>query len=212
MRKIRLFSAIFGLLGICFAVSGIYLAIRFVDVGPILLKEPDEAKQQVVTMLDALAEGDYDTVSASLYGMPILGIDREPEDAVSNLFWQAYQQSISCEMVGSFYATESGVAHNVVIRSMDLQSVTRNLRDRSQALLEERVLAAEDPSEIYDENYEYREQFVMDVLMDAAQDALAEDVEYISWEITLNLIHENGQWWIMPEDALMEAVSGGILN
>lgn len=212
MRKVRLFSAIFGILGVCFATMGVYLALRFMNVGPILLEQPDAAREQVVSMMDALAQGDYETVSASLYGTPDLGLDREAEDEVGQLFWEAYRQSITCELVGSFYATESGVAHNVVIRSMELDSVTENLKERSQELLEERVEAAEDLSEIYDENYEYREDFVMAVLRDAAQEALTEDAEYITWEVTLNLIYENGQWWIMPEDALLEAISGGILS
>ena len=52
----------------------------------------------------------------------------------------------------------------------------------------------------------------MDVLHDAAEDALDQDAKSVSWELTLNLIYENGQWWIMPEKLLLEAVSGGILK
>ena len=83
---------------------------------------------------------------------------------------------------------------------------------RAQALLEQRIAQAEDTDEIYDANNEYREDFVMDALYDAAREALAQDAVYISWDLTLNLIYENGQWWIMPEQALLKALSGGILN
>lgn len=212
MNKIRFFSVVFGLLGACAAAAGIYLAVQNMNASPVLVHQPEAARNRVVTMLDALSDQDYDTVSAALYGTPDLGLDREAEDPVGQLLWTAFAGSVSYELVGEFYATDSGVAQNVVISGMDLSSVTANLRERSQTLLEERVAQAEDTSEIYDENNEYREEFVMDVLHDAAEDALEQDAKEISWELTLNLTYENGQWWIMPEKLLLEAISGGILK
>ena len=94
----------------------------------------------------------------------------------------------------------------------ELASLTENLRERAQTLLEQRIAQAEDTSEIYDENNEYREDFVMAALYDAAQEALEQDARTTSWELTLNLIYENGQWWIMPEPGLLVAISGGILR
>ena len=76
----------------------------------------------------------------------------------------------------------------------------------------QRVAEAEDPGEVYDENNDYREDLVMEVLQTAAREALQSDAREISWEITLNLVYENGQWWIMPEQTLLEAISGGILK
>lgn len=212
MNKMRFFSVVFGLLGTIAAVAGIYLALANRDASPVLVEQPEAAEHQVVTMLDALRVRDYETVSASLYGTPDLGLGREAEDTVGQLLWSAFADSVSYELVGDFYATDSGVAQNVVITGLELGSVTENLRERSQALLEARVAEAEDPDQIYDENNEYREEFVMDVLYDAAQEALASDARQTSWEVTLNLVYENGQWWIMPESALLEAVSGGILS
>ena len=212
MNKIRFFSVIFGLLGICAAVLGIYLALDNMDASPVLVEQPQEAKHQVVTMLDALCGQDYETVSASLYGTPDLGLSREAQDDVGKFIWEAFAESVRYELVGEFYATDSGVAQNVVISGMELGSVTENLKDRSQSLLEQRVAEAEDPDEVYDENNEYREAFVMDVLEDAAREALEEDAREVTWEITLNLVYENGQWWIMPESTLLEAISGGILK
>lgn len=212
MNKLRFFSVIFGLLGICAATFGICLALNNRDASPVLVEQPEAAGNQVQTMLDALVGQDYDTVSATLYGTPALGLSRDAQDPVGQLLWDAFADSISYELVGEFYVTDSGVACNVVITGLDMDSVTENLRERSQTLLEERVAQAEDTSEIYDENNEYREEFVMAVLYDAAQDALREDAKTTVWEFPLNLIYENGQWWIMPESALLEAISGGLLG
>ena len=212
MRSIRFFSAIFALLGIAAASLGVYLALTHIYSAPELLEEPATARQQVQTMFDALCEGDYDTVSACLYGQPRFGMDREAADPVGRLFWNAVTESFSWESRGDFHATDSGVSLAVAVCAVDIDSLTRNLRDRAQTLLEERVQAAENTGEIYDENNEYRTEFVMAVLHDAAADALEEDAEMIRWELTLNLIYENGQWWIMPEPELLEALSGGILG
>lgn len=211
-RKIGFFSGLFGILGAGFAILGICLALLNMNASPVLVQQPEAARTQVSTMLDAFCAGDYDAVSACLYGNPSLGMDREPEDEVGRMFWEALEESFAYEILGDFHATDSGVALDVKISAMDLNSVTANLRQRAQTMLEERIAAAEDPSEIYDENNEYREDFVMDTLRDAARAALREDAQEISWELTLNLIYENGQWWIMPEQGLLKALSGGILN
>lgn len=211
-RKVGFFSGIFGLLGFVIAVGGVYLALSNRDAAPVLKQQPEAARSQVITMLDALCAADYDTVSACLYGNPALGMDREAQDAVGRLFWDALADSFRYEIRGDFHATDSGVAMDIRISALDIDSVTVNLRQRAQTLLQQRIAEAEDTSEIYDENNDYREDFVMDALQDAARAALKEDAADISWEITLNLIYEDGQWWIMPEPQLLQAISGGILK
>ena len=211
-RRIGFFSGLFGLLGIAIAAFGIYLALSNRDAGPVLVEQPEAARNQVQTMMDALTAGDYDTVSLCLYGQPNLGLGREAESDVGKLFWQALSESFRWEQNGDFHATDSGVALDVSITAMDLDAVTANLRRRSQELLEQYLEEAEDMTEVYDENNEFRESFVMAALYEAAQEALEQDRKEISWDLTLNLIYENGQWWIMPEAKLLEAISGGILK
>jgi len=211
-RKTGFFSGIFGVLGVSFAALGIILALTNTKTEPVLVEQPQAAMDRVGTMLDALCQGDYDTVTGCLYGTPVLGLDRDPQDPVGQLFWQALTDSYTYELQGDFHATDSGVAVDATIRVMDLNSVTANLRQRAQNLLEERIAQAEDTSEIYDSNNEYREDFVMGALYDAALAALEEDAQTISWDVTLNLIYKDGQWWIMPEQELLQAISGGVLK
>lgn len=212
MRKMGFFSVLFGLLGLFAAGAGIFLALTNRDAGPVLVEQPQAARDRVQTMLDALCEGDWNTVSSSLYGTPDLGLDRDAADPVGQLFRQAVEDSYTYELAEDFHATDSGVSLNVVITALDLDCVTVNLRDRAQAKLEQRIREADDPDEVYDENNEFREEFVMGALYDAALEALEQDAQTISWEITLNLIYQNDRWWIMPEQTLLEAISGGILS
>ena len=211
-RKIGFFSAVFGILALILTVAGICLAFGNRNASPVLVRQPESAGVRVQTMLDALQAGEYETVSSCLYGTPDFGMEGQAAHPVGQLFWDALGSSFRYEIPGDFYATDSGVAMDVTVSALDLSAATANLRDRAQKLLEQRIAEAEDQDEIYDSNNEFREEFVMDALYDAAVDALAEDSQEVTWNLTLNLIYENGQWWIMPEQELLKALSGGILS
>lgn len=211
-RKTGFFSVIYALLGTALAAACVYLALTNRNASPVLVEQPQAAMDQVQTMLDALCAGDYDTVSGCLYGQPDLGMNRDAADPVGRLFWEALTESFSYELGSQFHATDSGVSVDATIHAMELGSVTENLRQRASDMMELRIAQAENPEDIYDENHDYREDFVMDALYSAAQEALAQDARQTSWSLTLNLIYENGQWWIMPEQMLLQAISGGILK
>lgn len=211
MKSHKFFSALFGLLGIIAAAAGIFLSLTFKDASPVLLKQSPAAEKQVLALLDAVQENDFAAAGSVLYGNPSIGADRAPADAVGGLLWDAFVDSFTYELEGDFYATDSGVARDVTITALDIDSVTAVLRERSQTLLQQRVEQTVDADDVYDENNDYREDFVMQVLYDAAAQALQTDAKTVTYQVTMNLIYENGQWWIMPEDALIEAITGGII-
>ncbi len=207
----KLLSVIFAVIGIAAAVAAVFLGMSNRNADPVLLAPPEEAELQVVGLMDAVCAGDYQGASAYLQGQPGLGVDREATDAVGVLIWDAFCDSMSYEIVGECYATESGLAQNVKISCMDITSVTAVLKDRSQALLEERINEAENLDEVYDENLQYREDFVMDVLYDAAVTALEEDAVTMTTELTVSMAYQDGKWWIIADKNLLDAISGGIL-
>lgn len=211
--KIRnLLSALFALLGMGAATAGIYLSLSSMHATPILLTQPGAAKAKVESVMDAISEGDYTAASLGIQGTPNLGVDRVAESAVGDLIWGAFLDSITYQLDGECYATDSGISQNVVIRTLEIASVTESLRDRSQTLLAQRVEEAEDTSELYDENNEYREDLVMDVLYAAAQQAIEEDARYVTWEIRLDLVYENNRWWVLPSMEFLQAISGGMVK
>ena len=207
----KLLSAIFAIVGIAAAAAAVYLSLSYRDAEPVLLATPEEAEQQVIGLMDAVCRGDYTAASTYLQGQPSLGVDREATDEVGVLIWDAFCDSMSYELVGECYATADGLAQNVTLTCMDVTSVTVTLKERSQALLEQRVEEVEDMSEVYDEDLQYREDFVMEVLYDAAVAALEEDAKTMTTELTLNLSYQNDQWWIIADKVLLDAISGGIL-
>ena len=212
MRFARILGALFGVAGVCAAGLCIHLSFENKNAGPVLVEAPEAAAEQISVLMEAVGRNDYASASAVIRGNPAFGADRAPADAVSGMIWDAFVASISYETVGQMYATDSGVAQNIRVTTLDMGSVTENLKERSERLLEQRVADAEDPDEVYDENNEYREDFVMQVLYDAAVEALAEDAATVSADVTINMIYENGQWWIVSDPQLLGAITGGVLK
>ena len=207
----KLLSVVFAVIGIWAAVTAVNLGMSNKDADPVLLEPPLEAKHQVTGLMDAVCQGDFDTASTYLQGQPNLGVDREATDEVGILIWEALCDSMSYELVGECYVTDDGLAQSVKLTCLDITTVTATLKERSQTLLEQRVEEAERVEDVYDENFQYREDFVMDVLYDAAVAALKEDAKTMTTELTLNLSHQGENWWIIADRELLDAISGGIL-
>ena len=207
----KLLSLIFIIIGIAAAVAAANIGMTNKEADPVLLMPPEDAKLQVVGMMDAVCSGDFAAASTYLQGQPDLGVDREPSDPVGVLIWNAFRDSMSYELVGDCYGTEAGLAQNLTFSCMDITSVTAVLKERSLALLEKRVEEAEKLSDVYDENMQYREDFVLSVLYDAAVAALEEDAGTMTTELTVNMVYQNETWWIIADRNLLDAISGGIL-
>lgn len=212
-------KAIAKFIGLVFIAAGIVAAgITFevaknnLDSIPMLLAPVEEAEAQAEALMEAVAKGDYATAGTLILGNPKLGVDRDPADKAGIMIWEAFVESYRYEMIGESFATDSGIAQKVQVTYLDISSVTKNLKERSQLLLEERVGQAENVDDIYDENNNYREDFVMDVLHDAVVDALAEDAEMTGADFTINLVYRDGQWLVVSDSALMAAISGEIVK
>lgn len=192
------------------AAGTVVLCLNSLNSSPVLLTQPEAAAERAEAMMDAVCEGDYVGAASFMYGSPDLGAAREPADEVGTLIWSAFLDSIRYEFTGDCYATDSGVARDVTVESLDIAGITGDLKEIAQELLAQWVTAAEDVDQIYDEDGEYREDFVMEVLNDAVRQALEQNSTYSSREVTLNLTYQDDQWWIVPDAALLEAISGGI--
>lgn len=201
----------FGAAGAVAAAAAVCLSLVFMNEDPVLLTPPNLAKSQAAAMMNAVCNGDYGEASEYILGNPDLGVNREASDAVGVMIWDSFTGSLSYEMVGPCYTTDEGLAQQIELTGLDIESVTADLKNRSQALLAQRVEEAEDTSEIYDEGNDYKEEFVMDVLYDAVTQAIAEDSVYQTVTLTLNLTYQNGRWWVVADNELLDAISGGIL-
>lgn len=212
MKISKLFSGLFALLGIAVTAGTLVLCLGALNREPVLLEEPRAAVSRVESLFQAICDDDYAAASSLMYGTPDLGSGSPESGEISTMIWNAYVDSLDYALAGDCYPTRNGLAQRVQISYLDISSVTDGLQVRSRALLQERVGLAEDVEQIYDENNEYRQDFVDAVVNDAAREALAEDARYVETELTVQLVFDQGQWWILADDALMQAISGGIVQ
>ena len=213
MKLVRwIIGAVLCLAGLAVAAGTVQIGMEYKEAIPILLKPAEEAQNRAETLMNAVCDGDYATAGSIILGSPNLGVDREVTDPAGALIWNALAESMSYEFVGECYTTESGLAQSVRVSYLDLGSVTKDLKTRAQTLLETRVQNAEDVSDVYDENNDYREDVVMEVLCDAVEEALQQDAQETSMEFTVNMVYRDGEWWVVSDSTLLKAISGGIVN
>ena len=206
MKCVRI---LFGILAAVLAAASVWVVANCRDDLPVLAAEPVEASVQVQKLMDALCDGAFEDMESLLYGQPDLGLDREAESQVGQMLWNAYISSLDYEMLGTLYATPTGLAQNVKVISMEMETVTENLGQRVQILVQQGVEAAESVSEIYNEENTYKQSFIDMVMEEAVRQALDEDVRYTYRIVPVQLVFREGQWWIQPDKVLLEVVSGG---
>lgn len=210
MKIARIFSVFFGAVGAILMLGSIALCLISLDAPVKLLEVPSRAEDCCVEMMEALAAGDFAGASARMYGQPDLGVNAQPADAAGRLVWEAFTDSISYEFAGKCYALDSGIYVDATVTALEIPSVTENLSARAHTLLTARVEGAEDMSELYDEDNDFREELVEQVLQEALEQCLQEDARMVTRDVTLKMIQRDGAWWVVPDQALLQTISGGV--
>lgn len=210
MVKHNIPARVFGCLGAVLAVTALLICLTQRNAQPRLFGTAAGAEECAQAMMENIAQGNYAAASAYLYGAPSLGTGTQPESDTAGILWEAFVSSLDFEPLGGCYATVSGLARDYSVSSLDLPKLTQALKDAAPGILEARLDAAEDMTLIYDESGEYRETFAQSVLEEAARQVLA-SADSVDRTVTLNLVYEGNQWWVVPDQALLSAISGGIV-
>ena len=210
MKFSRFFSGFFMVLGIGLMCLALVLVMGQPGAKPSLMTTAPEAQAQVAAAMDAICQGDYAAAEPYLLGQPKLGADRDPADAAAALIWDAFLDSLSYQLTGACYATDTGVAQDVTLTYLDISSVTANLAQRSESHLEKLQQEATHTSQLYDESGNFLQEVVLQVLNTAVTEALQEDAQRTTCTFTLQLVNRNGQWYIVPNSDFISAISGGI--
>ena len=61
---------------------------------------------------------------------------------------------------------------------------------------------------MYDENNQFRGELVNQTLREALQQVLSQDAKTLTREVTVKLVKRDGSWWVVPDQALLQALSG----
>lgn len=210
MVKHNIPARVFGCLAAVLAVTALLICLTQRNAQPKLFGTAAGAEECAQAMMENIAQGNYAAASAYLYGTSSLGSDTQQQSDPASIIWDAFVSSLDCKPLGGCYATVSGLARDYSVSGLDLPKLTQALKDAAPGILEARLDAAEDMTLVYDENGEYREDFAQSVLEEAARQVL-NSAASVDHTVTVNLVYEGNQWWVVPDQALLSALSGGIV-
>ena len=176
---------------------------------PDWLSEPELLRTPIRLMLDSVSTGDYAAAGKQMQNQPDLDFYC-PENAIGKACWDAFIGSIRYELVGEGYACGDGAAHKIRVTCLDLSAISESLPERVSALLEAKMAACGDISEVYDENREYRQELIDALTLEAIEAILTEEAKSITVELEVKLVCVDGQWKIVPDENLLKTITGGL--
>ena len=208
MKFNKILSILFAVIAVALIALTAFGYAAFHDEPPMIKTSTDIAEAKTITLMEAICHGDYAAASAVLYGNPTIEWSWDTASNLSTTLWTAYADSISYEFDGSSYTTESGIFRDVTITAMDVAALGPKIYERFQQLSDPYVTAATRDHEIYDEDGNLRQEFTEKLLYQAIDEILAEDNATVSYQITLELVFQDGQWWVVPSKSLIDIVAG----
>lgn len=210
MKKTQLLSRLFAVLGAVLLLGTAALSFLSLEAPARVVTVSGEAREQTEDFMEALAAGDYAAAGSCMMGKTELTSEFAADSQLSALLWDAYTNQIRYAFAGDVYVTDTGYCRDVTITTLDIPAMMEVLKEQFPAALAQKAGAAE-AGLVYNEDGSYREEFVMEALTESAA-RLVPQCSTRQWEITLQLTHRDGRWWILPEQSLMDMLAGGLGN
>ena len=209
MKVSKLASAVFAVVGTVLLVGSIVTSFVAMNSPTRAVKPTKEANDFARSVLSTLEDGDFSAVEGYLYGMPSLGLDREPAGEEGRLIWDAYRDSITVTAQEPCYGEGTNIYQTAQVSYMDIPQTLSRLDKRAGELLEEKLDAQEDHTALLGEDGQIPEKLKEELRRQALGEALAEP-KTVTARITFQLVEQDGQWWVLPDQAMLDILSGGL--
>lgn len=208
MDKRRHLSGLLLLLSVMLGICTLVLCFFAAGREPVLVKSPPEAEMLLEQLETGIRQGDFEGLQSILAGSPDLGPGREPDTAVGRLLLQHYRQSVTLQKQGQCYALDGGIALNAKASWLDADSVLEPMQKEVSKLLKKRIREAKDPKELYDEENEYREDLIDEILGEAGWQCLREYGRTREKDMVIRFRFEKDGWRILPDEDLLLMIAG----
>lgn len=209
MKASKLAAGLFAIVGTVLLAGSFVLCLSSLNRPAKVLDDADAAACSQ-TMLEAMNAGDFSQVQTLLYGQPELGVDGEPESALGKQLWQAYRTRISMEYQGGCYVTESGLSRDASVTTLNLTDILEKVNERASALLQKTLDESEEPEALLEETGEVPQSLKDALLQQALNEVLEQNPPVVTWNISVDLVCRDGQWWVIPDPVLLRMLSGGL--
>lgn len=207
MKYAKYLSVFFAVIAAVLIAATALGYVCFHSQPPMIQTPVVEAEAKTEMLMEAICNADDAALEESLYGKPQLQWNQEAA-WLSTRLWQAYTDSMSYEFSGPCYSTESGIFRDVTVTALDVPALSPKIQERFQLLLEPYMTVSRYDTEINDENGDLRQEFTAQVLHQAVEEILLEENACTSYQITLELTFQDGQWWVVPKQPLVDIIAG----
>lgn len=209
MKISKLASAMFFAAGTVLLVGSVVMSFAALSRPAKAVKPTQEANACAQSVLRALDDGDLSKVEEYFYGKPTLGLEREPATAEGKQIWNAYRDSIAVTTDGYCYGEGTNIYQTAKVTAMDITGTLSQWDKGAGELLKQKIDAAEDPAALLDEGGDVPQTLKDELRGQALTQALA-DAKTVTTQITFQLIEKDGQWWAVPDQAMLDVLSGGL--
>lgn len=206
MRKIS--SIALSIAGFLSIIAGIFAIFWGLQTEPVILREPEKARQCAEGFLQAINDGSLAEAGDYLPDPSVLGEVPEDADPIAGLVWDTYRTQLDAELVSGLYTTADGLCMDMELTALDVDDVVEKIGTLAVERMQERVAAASDMTELYGDDGQYHSELVDNVLQQAALETLMCDLPTVTTSITLHLAQSGEVWKVIPDQALINALSG----
>lgn len=205
-RKIS--SIVLSIMGFLSIIVGIIAIFCGLQAEPVILREPEKARQCAEGFRKAINEGSLTEAAEYLLDPSALGEVPVDVDPVAALVWDTYRAQLDAKAISGLYTTADGLSMDMELTALDVNDAVEKIGSLAVERMQERVAVASDMSELYGDDGQYRSELVDDVLQQAALETLMSDLPTVTISMTLHLAQSGHTWKVIPDQSLINALSG----
>ena len=191
------------------AAFSLWLCLQAPEWEPRLLPEAEEPVTVAAVFFNSLCQGDDGGAAACLPKGTQLGLDQAPEEETLRRVYAAFRESWRWTTAGACVRTGDRAVLPVAFTCLSPAALTEGLDREVSAVLEGMVEAAGRREDIYGPDDRYREEVVLEAVDSVLSARLETPESYLDTVyLDLRLRYENGRWYVQPDEALWQALSG----
>lgn len=199
----------FGILAAVLAVLTVVLSFTCRNANPIVLGGQSRAQKQVQALLrdvqaaDAALVADYFTPGTDL--AQIYNLDNPVAKELYGIVWK----NLTYENVSKVRGDSASLALDVTVNAPDAAKLLASAKEQVRPLVNASIESGTDTETMYDEDFQLREEFLNEILLEALE-RVKGDIPFRQERITVYIRRSDSGWEILPEDGLIDALSGWI--
>ena len=206
LKKLLIFFVIL----IC-AISAV-LCLFANSWGTVFARPDGDPQETVSGFFNALKSGDYELAYSHIYGYSSLGLEYNSSDAVTKKVYDALKASYEYELTGACMVDKLSASQQVQLSHLEIPSLKGDVSSICIEKLEE-IVMERSKAEVYDENKNFLPTVTAEAFELAVDEVLESAEKYcVKDSLVLQLEYKNDRWLIIPDAALIHALSGGITN